>query len=220
VTTWITTPVEVTRLYSPVGLRVLDELTNQRPLGMVKAVLDVLAAGGNWRQTSVRPVWTPGFVLSYPGLGRHANVTGLPVQKFRVRIIADLYIPFYQASADGIPFNVYPYNDDNPPAVITGLAIDTPLVPCPNYPFQNHIPVLRGVVVDPAGNKVPNAYVTQSNKERALTDKRGTFALPLRWVKANTPTPIDATDQRTGRTGSITIQIPAALNSNQKISIS
>jgi hypothetical protein len=84
----------------------------------------------------------------------------------------------------------------------------------------SHIPVLRGEVVDPAGNPVPNAYVTQGNKERALTDARGTFALPLRWVQANTPTTIDATDQRTGRVGSISIQLPAALNSSQKISIS
>jgi hypothetical protein len=99
------------------------------------------------------------------------------------------------------------------------LAIDTPLLPAPNYPFASHIPVLRGVVVDAAGNPVPNAYVTQGSNERALTDARGTFALPLRWVQANTAVPIDATDQRTGRSGSISIQIPGALNSSQKIPI-
>jgi hypothetical protein len=94
------------------------------------------------------------------------------------------------------------------------------LIPAPNYPFASHIPVLRGVVVDASGNPVANAYVTQSTTERAITDSRGTFALPLRWVPANTATEIDATDQRTGRTGSTSIQIPAALNSSQKISIS
>lgn len=140
------------------------------------------------------------------------------MQKCRVRLTADLYLPYYLQTADGIPFNVYPYNDSNPPAVISGQATDTQLLPASNYPFASHIPVVRGVVVDSLGGPVSNAYVTQSNSERALTDARGTFALPLRWAKANTPIAIDATD-RSGRTGTISVQLPAALSSSQKISI-
>jgi hypothetical protein len=219
-TTWVTVPVEMTRLYSPVGLRLLDELTNEPPLGAVQAILDILDANGNWRQTDVQAAVTPSGVVSYPGLERHAIVTGLPSQKYRVRLSADLYIPYYLTNADGIQFSAYPYNDDNPPAVIAKLAMDTPLLPAPNYPFASHIPVLRGAVVDTTGKPVPNAYVTQSNNERALTDQRGTFALPLRWLPANTPSPVDATDQRSGRTGTISIQLPSALNQSQKISIS
>jgi hypothetical protein len=181
-------------------------------------MLDILDIGGNWRQTKVQPVQTQSSVLSYPGLGRQANVTGQPPQKCRVRLVADLYLPYYLQSADGITFNVYPYNDNNPPAVISGQAIDTQLLPAPNYPFASHVPVLRGIVVDPLGDPVQNVYVTQSNNERTLTDARGTFALPLRWAKANTPIEIDATD-RSGRTGTISVQLPAALNSSQKISV-
>jgi len=212
--------IEVMRQYSPVGLRLMDELTNQPPLGSVWAILDMLDSGGNWRQTDVPAVLTPSAVLTYPGLGRHGVVTGLPVEKYRVRLSADLYIPYYLTTADGIPFTAYPFNDDNPPAVVSSLAIDTPLVPAPNYPFASHIPVLRGVVVDATGAPVPNAYVTQGIKERALTDSRGTFALPLRWIAANTTIPIDATDQRTSRTGTISISFPSALSSSQKIAIS
>jgi hypothetical protein len=218
--TWVLTPADVMRVYSPVGLRLLDELTNQPPIGSVQAILDILDASGNWRQTDIEAVVTPSAVVSYPGLGRHATVTGIPVQKYRVRLSADFYIPYYQKNADGIPFDAYPYNDDNPPAVIAKLAIETPLVPAPNYLFASHIPVLRGVVVDAAGDPVMNAYVTQSNNERALTDSRGEFVLPLRWVPVKTTVPIDATDVRTGRTGTISIQFPADLNSSQKIPIS
>src|SRR5579862_6754648 len=203
--TWVLTPAEATAMYSPVGLRLLDELTNQPPIGSVQATLDVLDQNGAWRQTDIQAAVTPSAVVSYPGLGRHASVIGIPVQKYRVRLSADFYIPFYLKDADGIPFTAYPYNDENPPAVIAGLAIDTQLVPAPNYQFASHIPVLRGVVVDAAKNPVTNAYVTQSNKERALTDSRGEFALPLRWVTAKTKVEIDATDARTGRTGSISI---------------
>jgi hypothetical protein len=217
-TTWPTTPVETTRLYSPIGLRLLDELTNQPPLGNVQAALDILDTNGKWQQTSIRGTLTPSAVLSYPGLGRQVSVIGEPVQKCQVRITADFYLPYYLMTTDSIQFNAYPYNDDNPPTVITRAAIDTPLLPAPNYPFASHIPVLRGVVVDSGGNPVANAYVAQSNNERALTDIRGTFALPLRWAKMNTPVAIDATD-RNGRSGTISIQIPAALNKNQKISI-
>lgn len=216
--TWNTVPVETTRLYSPIGLRLLDELTNQPPLGNVQAILDILDTNGNWQQSSVKAVFTPSAVVSYPGLGRQTTVAGRPVQKCRVRLAADLYLPYYLGTSDGIAFNAYPYNDDNPPAVVSGLAVDTQLLPASNYPFPSHIPVLRGVVLDSLGTPVPNAYVTQSNNERTLTDARGTFALPLRWAKANTPIAIDAAD-RNGRTGTISVQLPAALSTSQKISI-
>jgi hypothetical protein len=220
VTTWASVPELLTRLYSPIGLRLVDELTNQSPMGAVQAVLDKQDASGNWVETDVDAVLTPSGTFAYPGLERRASVTGVPAQTYRVRISADYYIPYYLTNADGIQFLAYPFNDDNPPAQVAKLPVDALLLPGPGYPFGTHIPVLRGIVVDAAKNVVPNAYVTQSNTERALTDARGTFALPLRWVQPNTPVPIDATDQRTGRSGSISIQIPADLNSNQTISIS
>jgi hypothetical protein len=43
--------------------------------------------------------------------------------------------------------------------------------------------------------------------------------LPLRWVAPNTQVPVDANDQRTGRTGQIQIQLPGSLGKNQSISI-
>jgi hypothetical protein len=218
-TTWATLAGEQIELYSPVGLRLLDELTNQPPLGSVQALLDIQDANGNWRQTDVQAVMAPSAVISYPGLERHAVVKGLPAKTYRVRLTADLYIPYYLTNSVGIQFLAYPYNDETPPAVVASLAIDTPLLPAPNYPFASHIPILRGVVVDATGNTVQNVYVTQGAVERALTDARGTFALPLRWVQPNALVAIDATDQYTGRFGSISVQLPAGLNSNQTIKI-
>jgi dienelactone hydrolase len=138
--TWNPVPIETTRLYSPIGLRLLDELTNQPPLGKVQAILDILDTNGNWQQTRVQAVFTPSAVLSYPGLGRQTTVAGRQAQRCRVRLIADLYVPYYLQTADGIAFNVYPYNDDNPPAVVSGSAVDTQLLPAPNYPFPAPMP--------------------------------------------------------------------------------
>ena len=218
-TKWILWRGETTHLYSPVGLRLLDELTGAAPLGVVSAMLDILDPSGKWRPTDISEVRTPSAVVTYPGLGRCADVSIQQPQQYRVRLAADLYIPYYFGTADAIPFTAYPYNDANPPAVVVNSPTDALLVPAPNYPFAAHIPVLRGVVVDAAKKKVPDVLVTQSNSERTLTDSRGTFALPLRWTAANVATTIDANDQRTGRSGSIQIQLPTALNSSQTIGI-
>jgi hypothetical protein len=219
-TAWVTTgPTEGLVLYSPVGLRLLDELTSEAPLGNVQATLDILEPNGVWQQTDIPDVQTPSAVVTYPGLERHQNTNGLQPRQYRVRLSADYYIPYYQGSQDAITFTADPYSDTQPPANPVLIATDTPLLPATNYPFATYIPVLRGVVVDPANNPVPNAFVTQGNLERVLTDSRGTFALPLRWVAPNTPVPVDATDQRTGRTGQIQVELPASLGSSQTISI-
>jgi hypothetical protein len=220
VTTWVITPAETTQVYSPVGLHLLDELTNEAPIGNVNAFLDLLGANNVWQQTSVQPSVGPSGILTYPGLEFHGNATGLPARQYRIRMTADYYVPFYLAKDDGIAFTAYPYDQTNPPQTIASVAQDTPLLPAPNYPFASHIPVLRGVVVDATNKPVPNAYVTQGNTERALTDVRGTFALPLRWVQSNVQTPIDAVDQRTNRIGTIQIQLPGALARSQTIPIS
>jgi hypothetical protein len=220
VTNWIQTVAERTQRYSPIGLRLVDDLTGATPRGRVDVYLDARDAGGNWNITDVAAVKTPSGVVTYPGLERHASVTGLPSRHYRVRLRAEFYIPLYQRNSDGIEFDAFPYNDANLPSTIVTGTQDAVLTPAPNYEIEDHIPVLRGVVVDSANKPVPNAVVTQGVKERVLTDSRGTFALPLRWVKQNVATPVDAADERTGRTGTISIQLPASLSTNQKIQIS
>lgn len=212
-------PIESSVVYSPVALRLLDELTGAEPLGSVRSQLDILDSTGKWRPTNIAEVRTPSSVVTYPGLGRCAAPVGRPPQQYRIRLTADFYIPYYQGASDAITFLSYAYNDTNPPTVIVQAPTDTPLVPAPSYPFQTHVRVLRGEVVDANDTPVPNAFVTQGNTERALTDSRGCFALPLRWVAATALVAVDATDQRTGRTGTIQVQLPAALSTSQMIQI-
>ena len=218
-TKWSTALLDTSVLYSPIGLRLVDELTGESPLGNVSVTLDVDDGAGGWRTTEIDAVTTPTGIATYPGLEYHSDLAGKAARNYRVRLDSDLYIPYYQINAAGILFTAYPYNDNIPPAVITQAATDALLVPSPTYAFARHIPVLRGVVVDAGNRRVPYAYVTQSNKERAIADSDGNFALPLRWVPPNTATPIDAADQRTGRAGTISIQLPAALTSSQTIPI-
>jgi hypothetical protein len=218
-TTWDLTVREINFTYSPVGLRLLDDLTNQTPLGKVQAILDTKDANGNWQQTNIKASMNSDGVLAYPGLERHAIVTGQPSRQYRVRLVADLYIPYYRINADGIVFTAYPFNDENPPSTVVKVPTDTALVPAKNYPFPPNVPVLRGIVVDATGKQIPDVSVTQGNTERTLTDAKGQFALPLRWVIPKTDTLIDAINQRNGQTRTITIQIPADLGRSQTISI-
>lgn len=220
---WRALPGERWLLYSPIGLRLLDDITGNLPFGGVKALLDRRNPAGNWQEMQIKAVMTPSGYLTYPGLERHPDANG-PARRYRCRIEADFYGPLYRALQDGIEFDAFPYNNTNPPANFPPppnlpLPQDVVLTPASNYPFAPHIPVLRGRTVDVNGNPVADAVVSQGIQERVLTDRRGTFALPLRWVALNTAVPIDATHPRTGRTGTIPITIPQDLGQNHDIQI-
>lgn len=207
--------------YSPIGLRLRDDFTDAEPIGRVTAHLDILE-GGTWRPTEIRAVWS-GPLLSYPGLGRQRDVVGQPSRRCRVRIESEHYIPLYRATVDGIEFDVHPHNDTNPPAALTTAAFDLALGPAASYPYPGHVPVVRGVVVDSAsGEPMADAEVTEGARERVVTDKRGSFALPMRWVAPGVPTPIDAVHHRStpNLTGSLVVTLPAALAASQTVPIS
>lgn len=216
--TWNTLPGERTLLFSPAGIRPIDEFTGLAPLGRVAALLERSDGAGGWGPTDIKPVTTPSGVLTYPHLGRRAEVVGQPPRRYRVKLSADFYIPLYRIAVDGLEFDAHPYNDTNPPNSFPLLPQDALLTPSPNYPFPTHIRVLRGVVEDTAGLTVGDAMVSRGIQERVLTDARGTFALPLRWPDFDGPVQIDAED-KLGRVGSINVQLPDALLLSQTIPI-
>ena len=219
---WRTLPDERTELYSPIGLRPVDDVTGGAPIGSIRPLLDVSDGAGGWQQTDIRAVFTAGGVIAFPGLERRADAAD-PARKYRVRIEAEVYVPLYRETQDGIEFDAYPYNEADAPQNLAQIQATQPrdliLAPMPHYPFPGHVPVLRGEVQDASGVAVADATVTQGLSERVLTDARGAFALPLRWVVPNTQVTVDAVHQRTGRTGTITIQFPQDLRTSQTITV-
>ncbi|HMG72713.1 MAG TPA: hypothetical protein VK582_04370 [Pyrinomonadaceae bacterium] len=239
-TRWRDLPGERLETYSPVGLIPTDAFTTREPFGRIKVMLDIREANGVWRQTDVKEIRTASGVIAYPGLGRSATVFCQPARRYRLRVEAEFYLPLYTKTAEGtlegIEFDGFPYNDTYPPKNYPAQAADFPdylksvlrklwLVPAPNYPFPNHVRVLRGVVVESNTERsVAGAEVSWGNKEIALTDKRGAFGLPLR-VKGiehlTEEQKIDANDRQVPlRQGTIKIIIPKALGTNQRIPIS
>lgn len=215
-------PGETRLTYSPVGVRPLDEFTGGEPLGRVRAVLE-RQDGTVWRATGIKAVLTPGGVLTWPGLGRRRELTGAPA-RYRVRLEADLYRPFYRAQNDAVLFggnpffDAPPFNDTSPPPAVASLPQDELLVPAAGYPFPTHVRVARGRVLDQAtGQPMADVAVSYALQERVLTDERGAYALPLRWAPFTGPIQIDANDLRTARTGFTNITLPQDLGGNIEI---
>jgi hypothetical protein len=239
---WRVLPDERIELYSPVGLRLIDDFTGHSPIGWMRAQLELRDDSGNWRLTDVETKSTLSGLLAYPRLERHAEVVGRPPRRYRVKLQAEFYRaayrlilagpvfepPFYRETADGIEFDAFPYNDAspptdytvNPPVEISLQARDVMLVPAVNYPFPTHVRVLRGEVVDASNRPVVDAEVRRSNTERGSSGAQGAFALPLRWAPNGEPIAIDAIDRHSGRMGTITITLPQALSRSQTITVS
>lgn len=204
-------------LYSPIGLRLVDEFTGAAPLGRVSAQLDRQVSPGVWAPTDLDAILTPSSTLTWPGLGRMREPAFGPTRRYRARITAERYRPEYLQSADGLEFNAPPWDDDNAPAPVTLSPIDVHLFPATAYEFPTWVRVLRGFVQDASGAPVSNVVINQSTVEYVLSDERGTFSLPLRW--ATNGQLIDAADARTGRSGTHVLNLPADLQGSVTITI-
>jgi hypothetical protein len=195
-------------MYSPIGIRFIDDFTTQLPFGYVRPRLEIADAQGVFGDTDIAGVSTASGVLTYPGLGRRRDAKSGQPRRYRVSVDAEFYTPRYLAvqtygTPAGIVFNAYPYDDETPPASPPPL-VDVPLLPASHYPFGSHVRVLHGIVADAAQAPVAHAFVSMGLKEHVYTDARGAFSLPLRWVK--TTATIDAHDDA-GRVGSIAVDV-------------
>jgi hypothetical protein len=99
---WRTSPSERFELYSPVGLRLIDDFTGRPPIGWIRAQLEISDGGGGWRSAEIKEKRTSGGVLIYPGLERRAEVVGAPPRLYRVGLSAEFYLPLYRLNSEGI----------------------------------------------------------------------------------------------------------------------
>ncbi|HYP32521.1 MAG TPA: carboxypeptidase-like regulatory domain-containing protein [Burkholderiaceae bacterium] len=205
------------RLFSPIGLRLVDDFTSRSAQGRLRAWIDRQVSPGVWAPTDLAAVFTPSGAITWPGLGRLRDPLFAAPRRYRARVSAERYRPAYLESADGVEFDAPPWNDENDPNPVTRGSTDLYLYPAPTYDFPTWVRVLRGFVQDAQGAPVANVKVHLSNAERVLSDERGVFALPLRW--ATNGQLIDAVDARGGRSGQRTLSLPADLQASVTITI-
>ncbi|NHZ89641.1 hypothetical protein F2P45_11540 [Massilia sp. CCM 8733] len=205
--------------YSQIGLRLVDELTGRPSLQRVDARLSFRDSGGDWQPLATQPITSPSGYLLYPGLGRSANAALAPVVRHRVELSSDFYRPDYLRTVDALEFDIHPYDDQQPPAVVPDVPLTVRLLPSASYPHAAFIRTLRGVTLDPNGDPIANVEVTQGMAERVLSDERGVFALPLRWVGLGGSVTVDAIDHRTGRIDQLTLTLPQDLRQGQTFTL-
>jgi hypothetical protein len=205
---------------SPIGFRLVDELTGIAPIGRTGCELDA-AEGAGWRASGIQPRRSLSGAVIFPGLGRTARrgLAGAAPLQFRARITAEFYIPHYQSTSDGIVFTAPLWNDEEVPPDLPPMTMDVMLAPAPNMAFTTELRVLRGTVRG-ANGPVAFAEVSRGLVDRTLTDERGEYALPLRQPPFAGPVTIDAVERRTLLAGHITVTLPGALGAGQPIVIS
>jgi hypothetical protein len=214
-------PSERRLTLSPIGFRLIDDLTGAAPVGWVNCDLFV-DDGGGWAPAGASAQRSASGVLIFPDLGRSARrgLGGAPARHYQARFSAQFYVWYDQRSSDGYKFDVVPFNDEELPPGLTGVPVTIPLVPAPNYPFPTELRVLYGTVTGAKG-PVANAEVARANVDFVVTDARGEFALALRQPPLAGPVTLDATDYRSQphRVGQLTVQLPDALRTGQTIPI-
>jgi len=212
--------LEHTRLYAGLGVRLIDDYTQQGPIGGTRVLLDA-DDDGVWRELApdqVRRTMTAGGVVWFPWLERHRDARGRAPGRYRVRVVAELGVPAYLFDSEGVVVLVAPFDDAVPPAGVPPI-IDIALLPSAGYPFGPGVPVLRGAVRDAAGAPLPRALVSWADPQpgsgpplvtdEVLSDDDGEFGLPMR--RAPRGTPIDVTARRPPDGGShitVSVRIP------------
>jgi hypothetical protein len=217
--TFTAIPSERTVMYSQIGLRLVDEFTGGPSLHRVDARLSFQDSAGNWQPLDKQPTPSLSGNLLYPGLGRSASVATAPMVRHRVELSSHFYRPEYLRTIDALEFDIHPYDDSQPPVVLPNQAQAVLLLPSANYPHAAFVRTVRGRTLDVNGDPIANVEVTQGAAERVLSDERGVFALPLRWVALSGNVVIDAIDHRTGRNDQIMLTLPQDLLQGQTFTL-
>jgi hypothetical protein len=219
-TSWSSVAGVRSAMFAPIGLMPIDDITGRAPLGALHVYLDAEQSAGVWRATDLRALVTRSGVITFPGLGRRRDPAAHGPSRYRVRVDCEHYIARYRRDQDGVEFDVFPYDDNNPPASAPGMPDPFVLYPGPTYPFPAHLLVLRGVVVDAGGAAVRDVEVSIGTTRRVLTDARGSFAISTPRPAAPSVIQVDAADLRSGRIGGAAIPFPPGLAGNVQIVIS
>jgi hypothetical protein len=233
-------PVEASTLSSPAWFVPFDEFAQRvRSVGVTTELDRFDPAENVWVPQDTPSIRTPSAAVAYPELGRRRGPDAEP-ERYRARFEAGGYQPLYpadgqpfDATALGVEFVAYPYDDTHPPAVLGDPRV-VRLLPSFAFPYAPGIRTVYGVVVDGTTQApIANALVETSGTtggggvawlERTLTDPRGVFRLSVRW--AGEPV-TGSTDQlyhlrateRPGRTGSLDIRLPGERDRRHVIQI-
>ena len=205
---------------SPVWLRLIDTYTGQAPVGQVLVAVERREAS-HWVPVDVRYELKPTGDLAFANLGRvRRDEAGRPLA-FRVTVTAERTISETTSGAPSALLNVITWYQDAPPAG-PGVQVIR-CYPAPDYRYGPGVPLLSGRValanagwVARARVRVTETALGKTLTEEVRTSDEGWFRLPLRWSSGSTQISAD----RSGASGSVTINVPNDLGSIVSVTIS
>lgn len=192
------------------AIQLWDHLTQSAPLGSPRVVLEREGPAGQWRPVPRQATLTPSGLHTWMRLEHRRFALGAPPVPHRLSVDSELYVPGFRETQDFELFSLQPYDGQSVPAPVAQAPLRVLLYPSAAYPFEHRIPVLRGSVVSEDGKPVRDARLSHGQDERSLTDAKGQFALPLRFVRPG-PAVVRVRD-RQGHTATESITVPLSLS--------
>lgn len=206
---------------SPVWLRLVDTHTGHAPAGPISVAVERRHDGNQWLAVDVPYELKPSGDLTFVNLGRVRRGEVGRQLDFRVTATAPRGVSETINGAPSVLLTVKTWSPDAPPP--TPAVQEVRCYPAPDYRYGPGVPLLSGRAVLASGDPVARARVRATETvlgktltEEVRTNDDGWFRVPLRWSSGSTQ--IDA--DRSGVTGSITINVPADLGSVASITLS
>jgi hypothetical protein len=206
--------LESDTLWSGAAAWLVDDHDPELPVTAATVSIEI-ADGTGWRKLDRAPVVTAFGTYAFPKLEKRGDARNVPSRKYRLSVYAPGYTPYYRFDRDGVVIDVYPYDDDRPPAVPPTRPEIIPLYPAADYPFGASAPLIYGTVLDNTGAPAPFVLV-ECNNDRVLSDARGAFVLPLGRSPAG-PIVVDATDRNGNAATPLPVTVPQGLGKHYTI---
>lgn len=206
--------LESDTLWAGAAASLVDDHTGGLPVTAAKVEIDITDGAGGWRPLHRAPVVTELGTYVFPKLEKRGDARNAQPRKYRLRVTAPGYTPYYRFDREGVVIDVYPFDDNLPPQVPPFRPEIIPLYPAADYPFGASAPVIYGTVLDATSAPVPYALV-ECNSDRVLTNAAGAFVLPMGRSPA-TLVLVDASDSN-GNAATIPVSVPHGLGQHYTI---
>lgn len=201
-------------LWAGAAASLVDDHTGNLPVTSPTVAIDVSDGAGGWRALAMKPVVTNLGTYVFPRLEKRGDARNVQPRKYRLRVSAPGYTPYYLFDRDGVVIDVYPYDDTLAPTVPPFRPEIIPLYPAAAYPFETSA-LIYGKAVDSSNAPVPFALVS-CHGDRVLTDEDGAFVLPL----GRSPTGqvlVDASDRNGNTATPLPVSVPQGLGQHYTI---
>ena len=142
-------PSERTVLYSQIGLRLVDEFTGGpllHPRRLRSSASRTAPATGS--RSSSSPFPRRPATCCIPGSAAAPTSSSHRWCAIACSSTSDFYRPEYLRTADALEFDIHPYDDSQPPAVLSNLPHTVLMLPSVTYPYAAFVRTVRGRTLD------------------------------------------------------------------------